>query len=814
VREVTAGGAPAAGLTPEQRAELQAIRGHGYVALGKRDAAEALYKESLGLVPDNAEATLGMAQLAAVRGELAPARAQLEALVARDPQAAAAWSFLGDLYRAEGEAERAEKAYGQAIDLRGPRLDDLLGRVLARAALGRFEAASADVRQLRKRWPRLPSGHYAAGVVHFAQRQYEPATAAFQEALAAAPGYLPAVFYLGLAHGALGRLEQAEEHLARYSAAVPGSSLAAKALATVRLQRGDYTGARRVLEPFTRPGHEDVEALELLALAALVANRPAERTEHLKRLVAYRPESVDAYLRLGSSLLDQGDAGAAEQALEKALELAPDPQRPEFLRVAALINAGQLDAALASVDALVAKYPEAAWPLTVRGFVQVRRGDLGSAKASFREALRLAPGEPSAAQNLAAILLREGRVAEARAVHEEVLAKRPGFLGSAAVLAQIDLAEGKRDAARARLEQALAANADAWQATVFLARLDLEDGQPERALDRLQEVAARHPELPAVLAELGRAQLALDQGEPAVATLERLAQVRPEAAESHYLLAQAYGKVGQADRVGRALETAVTREPRYLPAQLALAGFYVQQGHGAEAERAVERMRRTWPEHPDVLARAAEVEVLQGRPQAAVPLYAAALKAAPSGGWTIALAQAHWQAGQRAEALGTLERWAAEHQKDVPVLLALSEAYLGLDRADDGVGALRRLVEVAPDNALALNNLAWQLRQRSPAEALGYAQRARERAPRSPDVLETLGVVLTEAGRPAEAVAVLQEAAALAPGGPSIQYYLAVAQSRQGDAAAARRTLERLLASAPEFAEAADARALLARLAQ
>ena len=62
------------------------------------------------------------------------------------------------------------------------------------------------------------------------------------------------------------------------------------------------------------------------------------------------------------------------------------------------------------------------------------------------------------------------------------------------------------------------------------------------------------------------------------------------------------------------------------------------------------------------------------------------------------------------------------------------------------------------------------------------------------------------------AIELLRRAASLAPNAAEIQYHLGAALAKNGDKPAARKQLEQLLAANKDFAQRAEAQALLARL--
>src|SRR5262249_16950326 len=123
-------------------------------------------------------------------------------------------------------------------------------------------------------------------------------------------------------------------------------------------------------------------------------------------------------------------------------------------------------------------------------------------------------------------------------------------------------------------------------------------------------------------------------------------------------------------------------------------------------------------------------------------------------------------------------------------------------------------LEKNPNNAIAENNLAWVMASTGRAEsALQHAQHAASVAPQSPEVLDTLGVILLQTGKTDEAVGTLRKAATLRPqGDPEIRFHLAQALVRAGNKDDAKETLRAVLKTGQPFKDREQAEKLLAEL--
>jgi predicted Zn-dependent protease len=107
------------------------------------------------------------------------------------------------------------------------------------------------------------------------------------------------------------------------------------------------------------------------------------------------------------------------------------------------------------------------------------------------------------------------------------------------------------------------------------------------------------------------------------------------------------------------------------------------------------------------------------------------------------------------------------------------------------------VVAVQPNNAIALNNLAWALNEVQDPAALATAEKALSLAPNSPAVADTLGWILFSRGDTKRGIDLMRKASAAAPNAVEIRLHLAKALIKTGETADAKKELEAVVAMAP-----------------
>jgi len=154
---------------------------------------------------------------------------------------------------------------------------------------------------------------------------------------------------------------------------------------------------------------------------------------------------------------------------------------------------------------------------------------------------------------------------------------------------------------------------------------------------------------------------------------------------------------------------------------------------------------------------------------------------------------------KKAEADALAKKWIADHPKDLAFRNYLGEQALRTGDHKAAAAHYQAIVEQQPDNALALNNLAWTLGKLGDPKALGYAERAFKVAPESGSVLDTLGVLLVAKGDTAKGLEYIAKAVQLAPDRHEIRLNYAKALLKAGRKDDARKELTQLQGVTQEF---------------
>jgi tetratricopeptide (TPR) repeat protein len=153
--------------------------------------------------------------------------------------------------------------------------------------------------------------------------------------------------------------------------------------------------------------------------------------------------------------------------------------------------------------------------------------------------------------------------------------------------------------------------------------------------------------------------------------------------------------------------------------------------------------------------------------------------------------------GDTEAAIASLTR-ASELLPDQAVVLGTLALVLdGGGKQEEAVQVYRATLQLDPENAIAMNNLAFLLAERGEDldQALGLARRAAELMPDDADALDTLGWVQWKRKQTDAAIGLFAEALSKVPGNEGYRQHLLLALEGKADLSAGMDELKSLLVS-------------------
>lgn len=396
---------------------------------------------------------------------------------------------------------------------------------------------------------------------------------------------------------------------------------------------------------------------------------------------------------------------------------------------------------------------------------------------------------------------------------------QPGV--SSVVQSKIDegvaaLRNGNLGAAQSAFEAALATNPRAVGGFLGLAEVAGRRGDDAAVEAWLKKGLAAAPGDVDLLHTLGVWYARKGRGADAEKTLAEAARLAPRSAPVLASLGDVYLTSSNTLRQAEdAFRRAVAADPACLPCQVGLSRALAGLGDVTQARSLLEKAVRSFPSDPRPLHALARLAASQGQFEEAITYHQRTIAVAPD------FLAAYLDQGDlylarndADKAVATYRAGVASVKDPVPVLFRLGVAYEAAGRFDEAERAYLDAVTRDPLLYGAYNNLAFMCAQRKIKlnEALTWAQKANDLAPRSGTVRDTLGWVYRARGDLTKAAKTIEEAARLSPDEATIQYHLGIVYSELGRKPESVAALKRALALSPNFRQAADARQRLQEL--
>lgn len=826
--------------SPDGKARLQTAVGRAHLALGDQDKARASFESALAAYSGHIPAQIALIGMQAGKGDVAGASAEVDKVLARRPDSAEALALKGDLEQSQGRTREAREFFAKAAAA-DPRDHVSRAKVASISlSLGELDAAQKAVDDLRKVTGSAPGTLLLQAQVHLGQKNFERARDAVLAALKTAPDYVPALLVSAQVHLALDSLQMAEQHAKRAIDLAPNATTGYRLLATTYMRMNAPDRALQLLQPvLERSTTRDSALYAIAGEAALRANEPAKATAWYQQASKLDPNDARKATGLALASLSRGDRERGITELEHASEMDAGSARADYALVMTHLRAREYDKALAAIDRLEQKLPGSALASNLRGSVSVAKSDLPGARKQFEEALRRDPKFYPATANLAQLDLRERKVDDAKKRYTALLEKDPKNVQAMIALAQI--AQSGKDAARVQkaredalagkmpdadsaadprgskeafdwLQKARNADRNSVPAALALTAWYMLNQQPKEAIPMLQEMVAANKDDVRLLDALGTAYLRSGQPTLAMDSFDKVLRMRPDSAPLQLRMGQLKLSLGDTAGAMPHLRKAAELDPKAVEPRTALAAAHMRSGNPAEARKVAVALQKDLPKSPAGFTLEGDIAMAERRFSDAAGSYRKALAVEKTLPVQLQLHRALASGGMSGEADTLLQSLVKERPEDLVVRMYAGDTEAGRQRWPNAIGHYEFVIGKQPNNALALNNMAWAKHELKDPKALEYAEKAFNAAPQAPPIMDTLGVILVDRNEVERGLKLLRQAVAASPGTPQYRLHLAEALLKTGDKAGARAELESVLGVVAQGPLAERARELQKKL--
>ncbi|MFT3818050.1 MAG: PEP-CTERM system TPR-repeat protein PrsT [Rubrivivax sp.] len=791
---------------PAPSAEVRTALAVAYMSAQQIGKAEQALDDALAANPKYGWALLNKARIELYRDHRSEAAKLVDSAIATRTVDGEAWFFKGAmLQQLDKDLVGAEKAFRESA--KDSRFKAIATNALASLYVlgGKLPELRALHAELAKASPGLPGTVLVEAQIAYMEKRYGAAREALDKLLRTHPTDPHLLLFSGGIDLARGAYLQAETYLGKAVQHPAKATLARRLLALTYLRMGQPEKALATIKPILDSAKVMTDDLALAGEASLVAGQLASAENYYTAAVKQKPQDVG--LKSAVALIDlaKGRAGDAFDALQRLAEADPGDIADKAL-ISAHMRRREFDAALAAISRMEKKKSDPADVALLRGLAQRAKGDVEKARAAFELVLKNRPEHYLAAAHLAEIEAKLGQVDEARARIRAVIAASPRNGAARLTLASLLESTGaKPDEVRTVLSDAVSAVADDPGLRVALVTHLLKNRDPKSALAAAQQAAAAFPVNVDVLDALGRALGDSDDFQQAVSTFGKISSLNTVNPMPYVRLADLYARRKSMNDAAKNLRKAFELAPELREVHVRMLALAKMTGDSSLPMTAAKDLQKSRPN--SLLGYFLEGDALaaKGNWTGAISAFKAALgKPDPSSAAPIRVFDASLAAGQTAGADKFAAEWLKAHPQDRAFIDHVGLLAIERRKFAEAEQLFSRSVELNPNSAAALNNLAWARAKLGVPSAVETAERALALAPRDPNVLDTLASAWASQKNFKKAVEVQSRAVALAKGSAPHRVNLVRHLLAAGDKVTAKSEFSALIASDANLAKKSE----------
>ena len=579
-----------------------------------------------------------------------------------------------------------------------------------------------------------------------------------------------------------GHEAEAEQTAREHIALRKGDGGVYDALSNYYLQRNRVSDAERVLKlKISNNPNEPVYVTDLARFYSRIGRRD-QALNTVAGMLSKPARPTAAHLAAGDFYGSIGLSEQAVQQFEEGMRSARDQEVLFQKRLLALAVDQKNDERAASLaDQVLSERPQDDEALAVRARLRAESGKpaaLAAAIEDYKILLRRNSRDPNVHYRFARALQQNGDIISAKVEFQEALNLEPSFLAAEIGLAEIAVDQHKPEEAIPWTNKVLAADPANTQARLLKAMALLAAGKRSEGRAELEQLTQNGSENKSAYLQQALLEIEEKNFQKAVIAFEKLQRLNGDDSGAPAIV---YSRPGQFDQAY------------------------------AELKKELEHS----PNHPLVHELLARIDIQSGRYDRAVAEYHALLLINPGAVTThLGLADVFRLQGDWNNCVATLERAQRQFPADATLAAQLASALESTGREGEALLQYRHALELRPDDGKLLSRLASLLLNGhgSVDEALRLAERAAQRLPGDPNVLDTLGWAYVKKNRTDGAIQILKPLIDKYPEVLQFRYHLAAALFEKGDRQAARDVLQPAVAGRTTQKGSDKIRELLAQL--
>jgi tetratricopeptide (TPR) repeat protein len=582
----------------------EGLRVKGAIALidNHPGAAVDLFRQSLGLAPNNADAAVGLSQALFRDNQPEEGERTARQAVERHPQLASAYEILYSYYGAQQSWDKAEELLKLWVAKNPKDSGPLLRLAAFYYSRRKPEEAEQILRSILDRRSAFPQADLQVGDFHALARKPEQALEDYRRGESKDRQHQE--IYQERAASMLFSLGRRDEALKAADAMIAKNpkNLFARTL-KVRLldQMGgaqNIAAASALADDLAKEAPANSSVQMLAGQASLVKNNPDAAFSYFQQAAKADPRSSAPLLALARMELLRKNYPAVLQRANAALAIRPNDANARLFRIIGLTGTHSYVQAKEEAEQLARDTKDARQVEMQLGVIALGQGHYSQAEDYFRKLYKDSSTDIQPLTGLVNTYEAEHEPDRALQLMETETQKAPGSPEKAALLVATAEAAGKTDLALAELNKQAAQYPKSADVQLRIAQLQLKHGHLEESLDALRRAQQLAPDAKGLDATIGNVLDQMGKKQEAVTSYRKALTKTPDDPlllnNLAFLLAETGGNLTEAQQM---ISAAIRKKPDVPQLRDTMAWVQIKQHHSAGALQSLTSLTTKYPDN-------------------------------------------------------------------------------------------------------------------------------------------------------------------------------------------------------------------------
>lgn len=659
---------------------------------------------------------------------------------------------------------------------------------LVRADL--FQEADVEINRLLILFPNQPLLNSQKAAVEFEKENYQLAKEHAERAMQYGDKQDSTIFIAGVSAMRLENYEQAYSYIETLVSKLPPQHPMQKLFSIVQFKVGYFEGAAESLESLGAANEEDFELYSSMSYGMLKAGRVLEAKELISKAESMLDGTPEALTRVGQLKLSVNDMSGISDLIE-SLAKKPEQTNTILMLVTAYLQNNEFEKSLELAKSWQKNAPKNVEPINLEAFIYYKKGELDKARSIYNQSLEIEPSNFRAHLFIKNMLVDKGLLEQAANQMESYLQYKPSDTKALIQLYLVRKQQNDTKSALSRIENEYAKSPNK-QLKIVLAKIYNAERMYNQAVNLLmpENDTVGYPTF--YWQTLVESLLNLEDDEKTKHIIARWQLSYPSS------IPAVFYKMVQLERQGKLYEalevlTAWNKNRNHNGLLVKEALLNIKVNRIPEAIATTNRISDNSLNSPAGRYILGRVAVWSDNHLEAKKLLMESYQAMPKDDTAAWLSEQIKEVDGEKQAIQFLDAHLTNSPSDVLARTQLANI-LSEAGSNKAIAQYEIILNYAPKNVIALNNLAWDAKQNGELTlAESYADRAIQYAGNIPNILDTAASIKTELGKTKEARVLFAKAHKLDSADSNIAIHYAALLTQLGERTKALVILEKII---------------------